>query len=76
MPKVKYCIKVITRASRNDVVEQGSNNLKVYLTAVPKDNEANEALIKLLASYWHISKSKVQIIKGLKSKQKFVVVDD
>ena len=48
--------------------------LKIYLTAVPVDGKANKELIKLLAEKLGISKNRIEIIKGEKSKEKVVEV--
>ncbi|MDF1498011.1 MAG: DUF167 domain-containing protein [Patescibacteria group bacterium] len=49
--------------------------LKIYLIAVPVDGKANKELIKLLSKELGISKSKINIIKGGKSKQKVIEID-
>ncbi len=48
--------------------------LKIYLTAVPVQGKANKELIKLLAEKLGVSKSRIEIIKGEKSKEKVVKV--
>ncbi|PIZ99376.1 MAG: hypothetical protein COX77_01705 [Candidatus Komeilibacteria bacterium CG_4_10_14_0_2_um_filter_37_10] len=70
----KYTVKVITRASQNKVVELVNGSLRVYLTAVPVDNKANDSLIKILAQHWSINKSKISILSGSKSHNKVIVV--
>ena len=87
---MKLKCKVITRASRNEVLGleklnyldlefENSNaddlpELKIYLTAIPIDGKANKELVKLLAKELGISKSRIEIIKGEKSKEKIVEV--
>ena len=90
---MKFKCRVITRASRNEIIEidnlnqldiefknkngNDENNLpflKIYLTAVPVDGKANKELIKLLAEKLGVSKSRIEIIKGEKSKEKVVKV--
>lgn len=48
--------------------------LKIYLTAVPIQGKANKELIKLLSVKLNISKSKIKIIRGEKSKEKIIEV--
>ena len=48
--------------------------LKIYLTAVPIGGKANKELIKLLSEKLGISKGKIKIIKGEKSKEKVIEV--
>ena len=49
-------------------------SLKIYLTAIPVDGKANKELIKLLAGKMGVSKSRIKIIKGEKSKEKVIEV--
>lgn len=66
-------IRVLPRSSRNEIVGQmADGTLKVKLTAPPVDGKANEALIELLSEEYHVSKSKITIVKGLTSKNKTI----
>ena len=87
---MKFKCKVITRASRNEVLGIDNLNqldfkfkdnsinklpeLKVYLTAVPIDGKANKELIKLLSKELNINKSKISITKGEKNKEKVLEI--
>lgn len=90
---MKFKCKVITRASRNEILglerlsslglefknKNGNSEndlpfLKIYLTAVPVQGKANRELIKLLAEKLGVSKSRISIIKGEKSREKVVEV--
>lgn len=66
-------IKVIPGAKKNrlDEIESG---IKVYLTAPPVDGKANVALCQFLAKHYHVKKSQIEIIKGLKSRHKTVKI--
>ncbi len=64
-------LKVIPGAKKN-VFQQENGAIKIYLTAPPVDGKANQALIKFLARHYGVRKSEVNIIKGLKSRQKTV----
>lgn len=44
--------------------EKGQKVLRVKVTAVPKNGKANEALIKLLSKTFHVSQSKIALIRG------------
>ncbi|MFA5038161.1 MAG: DUF167 domain-containing protein [Candidatus Omnitrophota bacterium] len=67
-------VKVITRASRNHVVEEAPGRLRVYLTKAPEKGKANKALIDLVAEYFSVRKSDVVIKKGLHSSLKLLLV--
>ena len=69
-------IKVLPRSSRNEVVgEMADGTLKIKLTAPPVDGKANEALIKLLAEHFSVTKSKIRIVSGATSKNKIIEIE-
>jgi len=68
-------IKVIPGAKKN-LFKQEAGGVKVYLTAPPVDGKANEALISFLAEYYAIRSSRIEIIKGLKSRNKVINIRD
>lgn len=45
---------------------------KVWLTAPPVDGEANKMLIKILADFFEVSKSEVEIVGGKSARIKIV----
>ncbi|MFH1232034.1 MAG: DUF167 domain-containing protein [Planctomycetota bacterium] len=69
-------IKVIPRASKNEVKEESTGQYKIYLTAPPIDGKANDALIEILASHFHIAKQQIKIVRGLKSRHKIVEIGE
>lgn len=66
---MKLNIKVIPNAKRC-IYKDG----KVYLTAPAQEGKANKMLIEFLAEHFNISKSKVKIIRGHKSRIKVVEI--
>lgn len=71
---MRIYIKVSPRSSRNEVVRVSEGEYKVKLTAPPVDGQANEALIKLLAEHFKVSKSCISIVGGKTAKIKIVDV--
>ncbi len=67
-------LKVIPGAKKDDLKDE-DGQVRVYLTAPPVDGKANKALIQFLAKYYGVRKSAVEIIKGLKSRQKTVRIN-
>lgn len=64
-------LKVIPGAKKN-LVKEENGLVKVYLTAPPVDGKANKALINVLAEHFNVKKNGIEIIKGLKSRNKTV----
>lgn len=74
-----FWVKVTPKASKSRVggLADGINEkkmLKVYVTAPPTDNQANIAVIEVLAEYFHKPKSKVIIISGQTTREKRIQI--
>jgi uncharacterized protein (TIGR00251 family) len=69
---MRIYLKVIPRASQNKIEKISEGEYRVRLTAPPVDGKANEALIKLLAEYFDVSKSSISIIGGKSMQRKMV----
>ena len=72
---MKISVKVKASSSREKVEKIDDNNYSVWVRAKPADGKANEAVIKALAGYFDIAKSKVNLVKGRTSKQKIFEID-
>jgi len=72
---MKINIRVITNAKKSRIMEE-ENGLKVYVTALPVDNKANIAVIKVLADYFNTKKKSITIVKGSHSRNKVVKIND
>lgn len=71
---MRVSVKVIPRASRQEVIEQPGAGLKVYLRSAPADGKANDALIKILAHHYKVSRSDIRIVTGKVSRNKMVEI--
>lgn len=71
---VMLTVRVLPRASRNQVigVEQGA--IKIKLIAPPVEGAANAALIEFVAGWLGVRKSAVMIVSGEKARHKRVQV--
>jgi len=72
---IKIEVKVIPRAKQNLLKIEGTLH-KIYLTAPAVDGKANQALVAFLAEHFDVSKSAIEVIKGLKSRNKIVIIGD
>ena len=70
-----FNVRVVPKSSRKLVKVEGER-LKVYLTRPAQDGLANEQLVGLLSEHLKVKKYRIEIIKGLKSKDKIVRVDE
>jgi uncharacterized protein YggU (UPF0235/DUF167 family) len=73
-------IRLTPKASADRVGEvrmsaAGEEVLTVYVTAVPEDNKANEAMIRLLAKHFGMPPSRLSIIRGQTNRHKLVRIE-
>jgi uncharacterized protein (TIGR00251 family) len=71
---VIFRVRVLPRASRDEIVGEHQGGLKIRLTAPPVDDRANEALRRLLASRLKVPRAAVRIAAGERSRTKRVEV--
>ena len=67
-------IYVQPRASRNAFIGIHDDAVKFAITAPPVDGKANAAVVKYLASFFRIRKKDLEIISGLQSRRKSLLV--
>lgn len=71
---MKFTIRVIPNAKKNEIVSREGSFLKIKLTAVPDKGRANKAIIAFLAKEFDAPPSHITIIKGQTSREKVVEV--
>jgi len=74
MPKEILEIKVIPNASKTELIKT-ETGYKARIACAPVDGKANEALIALLSKEFGILKRDIEIIKGLTSRNKIVIIN-
>lgn len=62
------------RSSRNEIIGEHNQRLKIKITAPPVDGQANIEIIKLLAKTFGVSKSNVTLISGETGREKRVCI--
>jgi uncharacterized protein (TIGR00251 family) len=71
---VTFSVRVVPRASKNEIVGVHGDALKVRLTAPPVEGKANDALVVLLAQWLGVRRSQVEIVAGATSRRKTIRV--
>lgn len=78
MTKQTITVKVTPNAKENSIKQEmdlfGNTIYKIKTTAKPKDGEANEAVIEIVAKHFKIAKRDINIVKGLSVRMKVVEV--
>ncbi len=70
---MKIKVRVNPHSSRDEVVKTNDGYV-VRVKAQPKEGKANEAVIKLLAEYFCVTRSSVRITSGLSGRNKIVEI--
>ena len=60
--------------SRTEEVSREGDSFIVRVKEPPREDKANQAVIKLLAQHFGVSQSRVRILSGFRSKNKFIEV--
>jgi uncharacterized protein (TIGR00251 family) len=68
-------VRVEPRSSKACISGVTGDVLKVKLTAPPVEGEANRQLIEVISEELGIAKRRINIVKGLKSKNKVVEIE-
>jgi uncharacterized protein (TIGR00251 family) len=71
----KIPVKVVPRASKDEVVGWSGGRLKLRVNAAPQDGRANAAVEALLAGLLGVPGRDVRIVSGHASRQKTVEVE-
>ncbi len=62
-------LRVTPKASRNEIREE-EGQIRVYVTTVPENGKANEAVVKLLSKALGVPKSRLTLVRGATSRDK------
>ncbi len=66
-------VRVVPRAKREEVIPEG-DSLVVKVREPPEGGRANKRVVELLAKHFGVSKSRVEIVRGHRSREKLVRV--
>ncbi|TWT34501.1 DUF167 domain-containing protein [Blastopirellula retiformator] len=67
-------VRALPGAKKNELRGEQEGALKVSVTAAPEDGKANKAIVQLLSKQLKLRKSQLEIVSGLTSRQKKVLV--
>lgn len=66
--------RVTPRTSKSGIKGKKNGSLLVGLHSAPTDGNANRELVEIIADALKIPKSRIEIVKGLKSREKTIYV--
>jgi uncharacterized protein len=72
-------IKLTPKASSDRIgdtrqMPDGTDQLAIYVTAVPENGKANAAMLRLLAKHLNLPPSRLSVIRGATSRNKIVEI--
>jgi len=67
-------VKVIPKSKADEIERLGQDSFKVKVKALAKNNEANKAVIALVADFFHLPEGKIRLISGHHSPSKILDV--
>ena len=73
-PGTEIAVRVTPKASRN-AIELRDGTIRAYVTTVPEDGKATEAVRRLLAKALGIAKTRLTLLHGATARDKVFLVD-
>lgn len=73
--RVYISVRVQTRARERRVEHIGPSEYKVNVISPPSGGKANKEVVEILASTFDLSPSQVKIVRGAKSRRKWVLLE-
>jgi uncharacterized protein (TIGR00251 family) len=75
-PSAQLRVRVQARAAREEIVGERDGALVVRVSAPPEGGKANQAVCALIARRLRIGRTRVRVVRGQRSRDKSLVVDD
>jgi len=72
---MKIVVEVKLHAKVSKIQKLDGETYRVFVKSAPIEGKANEEIISLLAKYFNIPKSSVDIVKGTKGKRKIADIN-
>lgn len=69
-------VLVKPNARKEELIQVDETTFQIKVGVPPEDGKANKRVIELLARHLGVPKSRLEIIKGHKSRQKVIQVDE
>lgn len=69
-------VHISTNSKQSEVNILESGRYEISVKSSPRKNAANLELIDLLSKYFNVSKSSIRIKRGIKSKIKYISIEE
>ena len=72
---MKIFVTVQTRSRKNEVEKVDAENYIIYTSQVPEKGKANKEVIAMLAEYFNVTQSEVEIVRGSNINKKIIDIN-
>lgn len=72
---MKVSVNINTKSKAEKITVVSDSEIDIKISTPPVDGKANKRVIEMLARHFGVSKSKVTVVGGLKSKKKLVDIE-
>ena len=72
--EIRLSVQVLPNAKKTEVVGLIDGVLKIRLQAQPLEGQANEELIRFIATKMKLPKKQISVVRGLTSQQKMIEI--
>lgn len=67
-------VKAFPQSREQKIIEKEENFFEIYVREKPIQNQANQAVLKVLAEYFNIPKDNIKLIKGFQERNKIFLI--
>ncbi len=71
---MKIFVKVTPRAKSEKLEKVSGNTFRIWVKEPPVEGKANDAVVKVLAEHFRVSRREVRIVSGRTSRSKVVEI--
>ncbi|MBD3230715.1 MAG: hypothetical protein GF329_21230 [Candidatus Lokiarchaeota archaeon] len=76
MPEKLFNVFVTTNCKKTRIKVISQDSIEARIKAVPRKGKANKELIEVLADHFDVKKSDINIVKGLRSRNKLILINE
>ena len=72
---IRLSVKVQPNARKQEIQRISEEEYQIRILSPPIEGKANKELIQVIASHFHLPRSRVKIVRGRKSRKKIVILE-
>jgi uncharacterized protein (TIGR00251 family) len=72
---IRLSVKVQPNARQQEIQKINEGEYRIHVLSTPAEGKANKEVIDVIASHFHLPRSRVKILRGRKSRKKIVILE-